>query len=93
MFFIVSWPLCIVRITLSLAQAAITDCVGKGPKLSEAFGVFQGIALGMAFMLGVCTITRVRPCEAAEYHPYIRRIFMFGVFCPYEYLARRNLTY
>lgn len=36
----------------SIAQACITDCVGTGPKLSEAFGVFQGVALGMAFMIG-----------------------------------------
>lgn len=35
-----------------MAQACITDCVGTGPGLGEAFGMFQGLSLGMAFMIG-----------------------------------------
>ncbi|CAN0041571.1 unnamed protein product [Ascophyllum nodosum] len=37
----------------SIALASITDCVGTGPKLSEAFGMYQGLSLGMAFMIGL----------------------------------------
>lgn len=35
-----------------MAQACITDCVGTGAGLGEAFGMFQGLSLGMAFMFG-----------------------------------------
>lgn len=35
-----------------MAQACITDCIGTGAGLGEAFGVFQGLSLGMAFMIG-----------------------------------------
>lgn len=39
-------------LSCSMAQACITDCVGTGPGLGEAFGLFQGLSLGMAFMIG-----------------------------------------
>lgn len=31
----------------SIAQAAVTDCVGDGPKLSESLGLFQGLSIGI----------------------------------------------
>ncbi|KAG5187557.1 major facilitator superfamily domain-containing protein [Tribonema minus] len=37
----------------SIAQACVTDCVGRGDKLSEALGLFQGLAIGMAFTIGM----------------------------------------
>jgi MFS family permease len=39
----------------SQAQAAVSDCVDseQPEKLGEAFGVFQGLAIGVAFMIGL----------------------------------------